>query len=470
MDRITLKNYRCFREQQSARLAPLTLLVGDNSTGKTSFLAMIRALWDAANGTRIPDFKEEPYDLGSFEEIAHHRGPRSPKLSTFKAGFDAIVYVSESVHDGHFVTQAADKHHFREHLRSPDYKEIKPRLEVTFGKSGTAPMPIERHINFGKCWFDEKFSEENINELNVGTSKGVWRITYGTDSLARLDLDVLNLYATVRIALSDTESERFIPTGGSASISPDDIREIERAVELIPRLPLYLGNRPFASSPVRSKPRRTYDPSRITIDPEGDYTPMYLANLFSENKQEWNRLRGLLEDFGEESGLFDEIAIRQLGSSGSEPFQLQIRKFGDRLKGPRRNLIDMGYGVSQVLPVIIELLRIDAASMFLLQQPEVHLHPSAQAALGSLFCQAAATGKQLIVETHSDHLMDRVRMDVRDGVSDLKPDDVSILFFERNELDVRIHSLGIDEQGNITGAPQSYRKFFMEEVRRSLWA
>ena len=72
--------------------------------------------------------------------------------------------------------------------------------------------------------------------------------------------------------------------------------------------------------------------------------------------------------------------------------------------------------------------------MFLLQQPEVHLHPSAQAALGSLFCRVAGPECQLIVETHGDHLLDRVRMDVRDGVSDLKPEDVSVLFFERNDL------------------------------------
>ena len=53
--------------------------------------------------------------------------------------------------------------------------------------------------------------------------------------------------------------------------------------------------------------------------------------------------------------------------------------------------------------------------MFLLQQPEVHLHPQAQAALGTLFCQVAAGGRQLIIETHSDYIIDRVRMDVRDG-------------------------------------------------------
>ena len=89
MDEITLKNFRCFREEQTARLAPLTLLVGENSTGKTSFLAMIRALWDVAYRRTDPDFKEEPYDLGSFDEIAHHRGGRGGRAETFEAGFSA---------------------------------------------------------------------------------------------------------------------------------------------------------------------------------------------------------------------------------------------------------------------------------------------------------------------------------------------------------------------------------------------
>ncbi len=196
---------------------------------------------------------------------------------------------------------------------------------------------------------------------------------------------------------------------------------------------------------------------------------MYLADAFFESAKEWTVLKKRLESFGKAAGLFDEISIRPLGKRNSEPFQVQIRKFAGGLKGPRRNLIDVGYGVSQVLPVVMELLREDAPDMFLLQQPEVHLHPSAQAALGSLFCQVAGAGRQLVVETHSDHLMDRVRMDVRDGASALKPDDVSILFFERKDLDVHIHSLQIDEEGNILDAPDSYRAFFMDETARSLW-
>ena len=202
---------------------------------------------------------------------------------------------------------------------------------------------------------------------------------------------------------------------------------------------------------------------------------MYLADVYSRDKQTWRDLRNLLEGFGKASGLFDEISIKRLGNRDSGPFQVQIRKSGDglkgsqrRLKGPQRNLIDVGYGVSQVLPVITELLREDAPGMFLLQQPEVHLHPSAQAALGSLFCGVAGPDRQLVIETHSDHLMDRVRMNVRDKSADLKPEDVSILFFERDALDVNIHSLRIDEDGNIRDAPDSYRRFFMEETAMSL--
>ena len=82
MDSITLENYRCFREKQTARLAPLTLLVGNNSTGKTSFLALIRALWDVHFLERVPDFREEPFDLGTFRDIAHNRGGRGSQAAS----------------------------------------------------------------------------------------------------------------------------------------------------------------------------------------------------------------------------------------------------------------------------------------------------------------------------------------------------------------------------------------------------
>ena len=451
MDRVTLENFRCFREEQEVHLAPLTLLVGENSTGKTSFMALIRALWDEAFGRKVPDFKELPYDLGSFDDIAHHRGRRGGRADSFDAGFDAALLGKQDFNakDGPF------------------------RFEVTFGKSGTAPVPVRRRVSYGEIWIEESIPSEKRYKLEAGTSKGSWERKI-TDAQLRQWLHAVGvaLYPFV-LALpphqnSDGDPEdvaEFVPRYDSPPASSSDLKLI---YELASYRFQHHARRPFASAPVRSRPRRTYDPSRPNPDPEGDYVPMYLASEYFRNKKTWPALTKRLEDFGRESGLFDEISVKPLGKGDGDPFQVQIRKFGRRLKGPPRNLIDMGYGVSQALPMITELLREDAPAMFLLQQPEVHLHPSAQAALGSLFCSVAETGRQLLVETHSDYLMDRVRMDVRDLRGKLKPEDVSILFFERDELDVRIHSIRMDDQGNILGAPDGYRKFFMEETRRSV--
>ena len=234
----------------------------------------------------------------------------------------------------------------------------------------------------------------------------------------------------------------------------------------------------YAAAPVRASPQRTYDPRSLDADAGGNEIPSVLAHLSMSDPTAWERLKSELEEFGRDAGLFDEIRVRRLGSAGGDPFQLQVRVDGGRRRGPWRNLIDVGYGISQILPIVIPLLRDDAPDLALLQQPEVHLHPSAQAALGTRLSRLAASGHQAVVETHSDHLMDRVRMEVRDGKIGLEPDDVSLLYFERNGLDVTIHSLQFDSEGNvhpmpdehgdIPELPDSYRRFFMEETRRSL--
>ena len=448
MDQITLKNFRCFRGEHSARLAPLTLLVGENSTGKTSFMAMIRALVDAS-AYRIPDFKEAPYDLGSFDEIVYNGSGKKGQSETFEAGFESMNWIEES-----------------------DKEELPAlRFDVTFERRGTAPFPAIVRYTVGIVWVEQHMPTAPPYKVIFGTDRGTWE-KEAPENFERLTMQEEGFPPPFfLLGMSVFESRRgedggFKPLSGSEVFGSEE-RKLVETFSRIGFERFAFDSRPFASAPVRSKPKRTYDPSRPTPDPEGDNVPRYLAALSSQDKEGWTALVKGLEDFGKSAGLFDEISIRALGK-GSDPFQVQIRKYGKRLKGSPRNLSDMGYGVSQVLPIITELLRSDAPPMFLFQQPEVHLHPTAQAALGSLFCQVAEPRRQLIVETHSDHLLDRVRMDVRDGVGGLKPRDVSILFFERVDLQVRIHSLQIDEDGNIVGAPDSYREFFMKETQRSL--
>ncbi|MDE0126517.1 MAG: AAA family ATPase [Bryobacterales bacterium] len=315
---------------------------------------------------------------------------------------------------------------------------------------------------------------KNSGDITVETKRGVWKCK--SESLDRmiwkLD-DRINyfyfLYFIGEAQQLDSSKlpDVFIPIHGSSQLKQLDLTRISTLANAVWNRAI-TGARPQANAPVRSRPRRTYDPLPPERDPEGDYIPMYFSSLAIAEPTIWKNLKHELQSFGKSSGLFDELSIRHLGHKRIEPFQIQVRRFGSKHKGPMRNIIDVGYGVSQVLPLITELLQTDSESMFLIQQPEVHLHPTAQAALGSLFCQIANWKQQLIVETHSDYIVDRIRMDVRDKKSNLNAEDVSILYFERDDLDSKIHCLRLDEYGNILSAPDSYRRFFMRETRRSL--
>ncbi|MDE2788622.1 MAG: AAA family ATPase [Chloroflexota bacterium] len=427
MDSITLQNYRCFgSEEQTARLAPLTLLVGPNSTGKTSFLALIRALWDVAFREVVPNFREEPFDLGSFEDIVHQKAGRNSAAQHFSGRFELCPPFATS--------------------------DEMLRFTATFASWQTAPFPIVRAYSDGNVSLELSATKSRDGERSrFRIGQGVWQdvgkemVMHQSDGL--VSLEFLDRLPPVVFGDDDDNLRRFL---------------------VGMRVPKMVLPRPFAGAPVRSRPRRTYDPMLLAHDAEGDSIPSYLANVSRRRADEWQLLKGGLEGFGQTSGLFDEISVRSFGKSDGDPFQIQIRKFGKRRKGPWRNLIDVGYGVSQALPVLVEMLRPDAAGMLLLQQPEVHLHPQVQAALGTFFCEVAAGGRQLVVETHSDYIIDRVRMDVRDGTTRLNPEDVSILYFEPGDLDVKIHSIRIDQAGNVLDAPLSYGKFFMAETRRSI--
>jgi predicted ATPase len=192
---------------------------------------------------------------------------------------------------------------------------------------------------------------------------------------------------------------------------------------------------------------------------------MVLAKIFLEGANGSKRLQDALNNFGKASGLFNSVEVKRKGHKESDPFQIAIKTIGQSF-----NLVDVGYGVSQVLPILVDVLQNPKESTFLLQQPEVHLHPRAQAELGSfLAALAKEQNKRFIIETHSDYLIDRVRMDIRDK-KHLTPDEVAILYFEKSQTGVDIHQLKVDEFGNVVNAPPTYRQFFLEEERRMFGA
>jgi hypothetical protein len=210
-------------------------------------------------------------------------------------------------------------------------------------------------------------------------------------------------------------------------------------------------------APIRTKPKRTYDVLTREFSPEGEHTP-YLLRGILRSKSQATRFRDAICKAGKATGLFQDVKIRNFGTGATAPFEVDIV-----LDGKGLNINTVGYGVSQSLPVLVELLARRKGSWFAIQQPEVHLHPRAQAAFGDvLFEMAAQEQKCFLIETHSDFMMDRFRMQYRSQHS-RKPES-QILFFERKDKHNSVTPLRISDSGELPeDQPEDYRSFFIRE-------
>jgi AAA domain, putative AbiEii toxin, Type IV TA system len=426
--RLQFEGIRCFSAPQDAVIRPLTLLVGENSSGKTTFLALCRLAHAVAQGSvRHLPFNEAPFLLGAYDQIASKRPGRHGHARSFSLTINPANAFRQSLW-AEFVARngQASLHSLR--LASGDLA-----LEVTSKESNGYSFTLQ-----GPRGKTEKIPANPEFEFAMTIQFPISELT------GYLVNAVQNAGGLL----------------GEMVLSNSDFEELESARKAVQQ---EFQRRPYAFAPIRSSPQRTYDPVDAAPEPEGSHVPMTLATLSrSAATLQWTRLRSVLSDFGSKSGLFEDIEIVNKGKKESDPFQVGVKSGGSAF-----NLIDVGYGVSQALPILVDVLQRPAPfELFLIQQPEVHLHPRAQAELGSFFATQAYKWRRFIIETHSDHLVDRVRMEVRNNV--LQPEDVSLLYFERLKHGAMIHNLELDKDGAITNPPPGYREFFLKEERSLL--
>ncbi len=126
---------------------------------------------------------------------------------------------------------------------------------------------------------------------------------------------------------------------------------------------------------------------------------------------------------------------------------------------------NVGFGLSYTLPVILALLS-EPGTLCLIENPEAHLHPRGQTKLAELAVRASLADVQVIVETHSDHFMDGVRIAVRDGL--ISPDKAAIHYFERPEGETVVTSPQIDEDGRLSTWPAGFFDQHEENLEKLL--
>ena len=273
---LILRDVRCFAGEQRAPLRPLTLLVGENSTGKTSFLGCYAALHRALErGVLVGDFdfNEEPFSMGSFRDIVRSRRGSQGAIKEFRIGLG---------------TGRGDE-------GSDTW-----RLTATFSGERSEPTVQSWRYDFSSGAFLElrRADEGTTFAIEGYETKIAVPFTSRTSFYGALEVDdfIVRRFPEME-PIRDFLAEHRAPRRRG---------RLRRQPFLFPPLP-----RLVPVAPLRAKPKRTYDPVRETATPEGEHIPMLMMRLEHTEGEQWQSLREDLVAFGKESGLFSDIRVKR---------------------------------------------------------------------------------------------------------------------------------------------------------------
>ncbi|MCB9856111.1 MAG: DUF3696 domain-containing protein [Phycisphaerales bacterium] len=431
---LSLSNFKAWKSIHRMRVAPITCLFGTNSSGKSSilqFLLMLKQTADSADRAVVLQLGDEKslVSLGTITDVAFGRA-KQPEL---------LVEVGWTL---------------------PSTLEIKdPEAEE-------------------KSLFESKYMEFSSQIVANGSGKLTTnRLTYvlGQDAFVFERKDGKNEY----VLSTNSSSFRFIRAIGRAWPLPapvkfygfpDEVRtyhqnagflsELELEFERMLRSVYYLG-------PLRDYPRREYtwaggDPA--DMGRRGEYA---VAAILASRERGDKISRGKgkrklsLEQYVahwlKELKLIEEFRVEEI-KKGTNLYRVHVQKSPG---GSEVLITDVGFGVSQVLPVLVLCYYAPPGSTILFEQPEIHLHPSVQSGLADVFIDAMRVrGVQIIVESHSEHFLRRLQRRIAEA--ELLDQEAALYFCDIGPDGSKLHQLDLDLYGNITNWPTD---FFGDEMQ-----
>jgi len=246
-------------------------------------------------------------------------------------------------------------------------------------------------------------------------------------------------------------------------------------VEPSSELHRFLSERVVYLGPLREDPQVTYrsTPAGATgyIGTKGEYMASVLhagrsrevACPLEDGSLERMRLADALDYWVRRLDLADSVSTRDLGRLG---LQLAVSRGGIT----DLDLTSVGVGVSQLLPVVVMCLLSPPGSLIILEQPELHLHPALQQRLGDFFIACSQTGRQLLVETHSEYLVSRLRRRVAEDERGGLLRQVAVIFAEQTDGESALRRVELNELGGIDHWPTGFFDQTAEESKAILQA
>ena len=188
--------------------------------------------------------------------------------------------------------------------------------------------------------------------------------------------------------------------------------------------------------------------------------------------------------WGQDEPVLDELSIPEIPVTLLRQVEARMRMFfpgfGLALEQvPRANAVTLGlrtsedmdfnrpvhagFGITQVLPIVVAALSASSGDILLVENPEIHLHPAGQALVGQFLADVAHAGVQVVVETHSDHVLNGIRRSVKAGK--LSPEETAIYFFKQRSPDrAQVLSLSVDTMGNLDSWPKGFFDHFDKDM------
>lgn len=437
---LRIKNFKAWRDTGPVRLAPLTVIFGANSAGKSSLGHLLLALQQTARST---DRKRALHlgdassliDLGTFTDCLH--GHDLQQALSFELAW--IMPRSMEVRD---PLQATAR-----------YQGDRVQLDVTL-VANKAQQPEVKALRYALSSaagevLDVSLERDERRKLNLSSEHYSFKMADGR----KWPLEEPEKF----YRLSDISMARYKNAGFLADFALATEAMLERIS--------YLG-------PLRSHPQRIYQWSGDTpasVGQLGEYA--VAAILAAQNDgRELNRgpkraklgFAAFIAAWLKDLGVIFDFAVRPV-AEGRKEYEVLVKTHA---KAPEVKITDVGFGISQVLPALVQAFYCAPHSTVWMEQPEIHLHPQVQAELADVFIsatQARENGKprdvQLIIESHSEHFLNRLQRRVAEGA--VAPEDVAVYFCRRSGSATELEPLQLNMFGEIENWPEN---FFGDEM------
>jgi len=441
---LKIQNFKLWQDTGSIRMAPITLFFGINSSGKSSigqFLMMLKQTVESPDRKAVfyPGGKTSAVQLGSFQEMVFHRNPK--KRIEFAYKWD--------------LTDALK---IRDHLSAQSYSGnvLSFSAEVGSGDEEQHPLVLY-HLKY------ELLEKDNpvlsISMKRRSETKPGYEVVASRYPLKRNPGRPWQRGSPVRFYGFPDEVVAYHQNA-------DFVQELNLRHEKLFRTLNYLG-------PLRIKAERLYSWTGIEPESVGYSGENAIAAILAAR----NRKIGL--GYGKRTKPFEEIIALKLEEMGLieefkvNPISEQRNEYEVKLrtKGSKNwvDLPDVGFGISQVLPVLVQCFYAPRNSIIIMEQPEIHLHPSAQAALADVMIDVVNSRElgtnrniQLIIETHSEHFLRRLQRRIAEEA--IPQESVSAYFANVSKTPAKLEQLEIDTYGNIQNWPENFFGDEMEDI------